>query len=243
MLLELWRAAELTVGKGQNNFTMNRGSFRYRKKINEKKKLVKDGVEETENGFNVLFHDNNGSVCILKVVKKAERIHVDLIGNDISKWNRFWITLPGQKDEHIYGCGETYSEFDLKGQNVRIWVAEHQNTLRISSKIIREKIFGVKPDHKLPFGRYESYYAQPTFVSSRGFYVHADIHRYAEFDFHDPNKIVLHLQEKPSFICEEAGSYTELSEKLTGLLGRQKVLPNWVYDGAILAMQGGTEVL
>ncbi len=244
MLLNVWKAAQLSVGMGQNHFTMNRGSFRYRKRIRTRKKLVKDGIEQLTDGFNLVFHDDRNTVYKLNVVEKQGRIHVNLLnGNETEKWNRYWISIPAYKNEHIYGCGETYSEFDLKGKKVRIWVAEHQNALRISDKIIREKISGKRPDFKLPFRRYESYYVQPTFVSTRGFYLHVNCHRYAEFDFRDSNRIVLHLQETPSIICQEAKSYPELSEKLTGLLGRQKELPDWIYDGAILAMQGGTEVL
>ena len=242
MLLDVWKAAELTIGKGRNNFTMNRGSFRYRQRIHTRKKLVKDGIEQLSDGFNLLFHDDRNAVYKLKVVEKQGKVHVDLRSED-KEWNRYWISIPAVKNEHIYGCGETYSEFDLKGKKVRIWVAEHQNALRISDKIIREKIAGKRPDFKLPFRRYESYYVQPTFVSTRGFYLHADCHRYAEFDFRNPDMIVLHLQETHSFVCEEASGYSELSEKLSSLLGRQKELPDWIYDGAILAMQGGTEVL
>ena len=242
MLLDVWKAAELTVGKGRNNFTMNRGSFRYRQRIHTRKKLDIDGIEQLSDGFNLLFHDDRNAVYKLKVVEKQGKVHVDLLSED-KEWNRYWISIPAVKNEHIYGCGETYSEFDLKGKKVRIWVAEHQNALRISDKIIREKIAGKRPDFKLPFRRYESYYVQPTFVSTRVFYLHADCHRYADFDFRNPDRIVLHLQETPSFVCEEASGYSELSEKLSSLLGRQKELPDWIYDGAILAMQGGTEVL
>ncbi len=242
MLLDVWRAAELTVGRGKNQFTMNRGSFRYRHRNYARKKLVKDGVEKLDNGFNLLFHDDQKSIYRLNVTEQEGRVYVRLL-SDEKKWNRYWISIPAQQNEHIYGCGETYSEFDLKGQKVRIWVAEHQNALRISDKIIRERISGKRPAFKLPFRRYESYYVQPTFVSSRGFYVHADTRNYAEFDFRNPGKTVLYFQETPSLICEETKSYSELSEKLTDLLGRQKELPDWLYDGAILAMQGGTEIL
>ncbi|MBR2826977.1 MAG: alpha-glucosidase [Erysipelotrichaceae bacterium] len=244
MLLETWKAAELTVGKGQNRFTMSRGSFRYRKRTYQKIRLTRTGIEETENGFTVLFKDNRNARYGLNVEQRDGRIFVSYVPSKSGrKWNRFWVTLPTEKDEHIYGCGETYSEFDLKGKRTRIWVAEHQNTLRISDKIIREKIVGKRPDFALPYHRYESYYVQPTYVSSRGYYLHADLHRYAEFDFRDPGRIILHTQEEPRFICEEKNSYEEISERLTDLLGRQRQLPDWVYDGAILAMQGGTETI
>ena len=242
MILEKWKNAELSVGRGTNHFTMSRGSFRYNSKITKKEKLTREVMEELENGFSLLFRDRQSREYRLNVTVRDGRTYVDYV-SDVSDWNRFWISLPADENEHIYGCGETQSEFDLKGQKVRIWVAEHQNTSRISGKIIREKLFGKKPEKILPFGKYESYYVQPTYVSSKGYYLHADIRSYAEFDFRDKNKTVLYLQEKPSFVMEEGKTFTDLSDKLTGLLGRQKNLPDWVYDGAILAMQGGTEVI
>lgn len=245
MLLDKWKEAELVIGRGENHFTMNRGSFRYRSRIQKKKSLVKTGIEERENGFCVLFSDKISNVHRLQVTEEKGRVTVKYLPpeKESENWNRYWITIPAKENEHIYGCGETYSEFDLKGQKVRIWVAEHQNALRITDKLIREKILGKRPDYTLAFRRYESYYAQPTYVSSEGYYLHADIHSYAEFDFTDPKKTVLYLQEEPSFVMEAGNSFAEISEKLTGLLGRQTELPDWIYDGAILAMQGGTQIL
>ena len=122
-------------------------------------------------------------------------------------------------------------------------MAEHQNTGRISKKIIKEKIIGKHPDKKLAFDKYESYYAQPTFVSSDHYYVHCDVNAYSEFDFRDPNYMTLYFQEPPVLITDVGGNFVEVSRKLTALLGRQKALPDWLYDGVILGIQGGTEVV
>ncbi|MBQ1376551.1 MAG: hypothetical protein IIY77_01140, partial [Lachnospiraceae bacterium] len=88
--------------------------------------------------------------------------------------NRFWITFPADPEEHLYGTGETYSEWDLKGQEVRIFTAEHQNSKRIEEKKEREARTGKDPYHKLPFSEYESYYVQPTVVSSDKYFIHCD---------------------------------------------------------------------
>ena len=80
-------------------------------------------------------------------------------------------------------------------------------------------------------------------MSSRGYYLHADIRSYAEFDFRDPDRITLELEDRPVIYTEEGKDFSELSLKLSELLGRQKELHEWIYDGMILAMQGGTEVL
>ena len=78
---------------------------------------------------------------------------------------------------------------------------------------------------------------QPTFTSSDKYYVHADLNAYSEFDFTVPDKITFYTQEAPSFVSESGDSFEEVSEKLTAMLGRQRELPEWLYEGGILACQ------
>ena len=250
---------ELAVGIGENNFKMSRGSFDYKQKIHVKKKLVRISSERTvsEAGgasygavsiINKYQDPKSKEIHIIKI-KQSEtgRIKVAYKGlesaysNDKSAYNRFWVSFPANPTEHIYGCGETYSKLDLKGERVRIFVAEHQNANRIGKKIVKEKFLGKHPDKTLPFGRYESYYVQPTYVSSDKYYLHASINAYSEFDFRIPEKTILYTQDPPVFYIDFADSFPELSFKLSELLGRQSTLPSWIYDGAILAIQEGTE--
>ena len=236
---------EVSVGFGENRFTMSRGSFRYRQKISGRRRLVLTGKEKTENGYLLTYQDKKESgktVCQFLVSVEDTQIKIAAEGEDAG-YNRYWITFDTNPKEHIYGCGETYSEFDLKGQNVRIWVAEHQNTRRISKKIIREKVLGKHPQRTLAFDRYESYYAQPTFVSSDKYFVHCNVNAYSEFDFRKPDKITLFFQERPELILDSGSSFVEVSEKLSALLGRQRELPSWLYDGVILGIQEGTQTV
>lgn len=234
---------KIHVGYGENHFTMKRGSFKYNQKIKAKRALSLNNSKVIENGYALLFVDNRQRSFEFHVTEVNEVITIEYQGALLNDVNRFWITLPSYKDEHFYGCGETYSEFDLKGQNVRIWVAEHQNSNRISQKIISEKILGKRPKHKLPFSKYESYYVQPTFTSSKKYYMHVNTNNYAEFDFRANDGLTLYLQDKPSIIIERANSFEELSMRLAKRLGRPTDLPDWVLDGAILAVQGGTDII
>lgn len=239
---------EVSIGSGENQFSMSRGSFKYKQKISGKRKLTLQNQEKTEEGYLLTYVDPKGSsakeqVHQFAVTQQGSQIRLAYVGEEKSGVNRYWLTFVTNPKEHIYGCGETYSELDLKGQNVRIWVAEHQNTGRISKKIIKEKLLGKHPDKKLSFDKYESYYAQPTFVSSDKYYVHCDINAYSEFDFTDAGKITLYFQEPPVIITDSGQDFAEVSRKLTGLLGRQKALPDWLYDGVILGIQEGTDVV
>ena len=73
--------------------------------------------------------------------------------------------------------------------------------------------------------------------------MHCDINAYSEFDFTDAGKITLYFQEPPVIITDSGQDFAEVSRKLTGLLGRQKALPDWLYDGVILGIQEGTDVV
>lgn len=214
---------EVSIGSGENQFSMSRGSFKYKQKISGKRKLTLQNQEKTEEGYLLTYVDPKGSsakeqVHQFAVTQQGSQIRLAYVGEEKPGVNRYWLTFVTNPKEHIYGCGETYSELDLKGQNVRIWVAEHQNTGRISKKIIKEKLLGKHPDKKLSFDKYESYYAQPTFVSSDKYYVHCDINAYSEFDFTDAGKITLYFQEPPVIITDSGQDFAEVSRKLTGLL-------------------------
>ena len=240
---EVFRSAELTVGCGENRFSMQRGSFHYRMRLSERRNTECIAVDENENGFILTFVEAKRQEKIrLHVSEEEGKIRV-VCEPESDHWNRFWLTFSADPDEHIYGCGETYSKFDLKGEKVRIFVAEHQNANRIGQKLIRERLLGKNPENTFKFSRYESYYAQPTFTSSARYFLHADLSAYSEFDFTDPKKTTLFTQEPPVFTVEKAETFPELSEKLGDLLGRQRTLPDWIYDGAILAIQQGTETI
>ena len=237
---------ELTVGSGENNFSMSRGSFVYRQNFSKKSKCTFVNKETTENGYVLHFKDGEQEHAI-SVKEEDGKISVDYVGEAPEGINRFWLSVPTNPKERIYGCGETYSKFNLKGEKVRIWVAEHQNVGRISKKIIKRatigKLIGEQPKKTLKFSKYESYYAQPTFTSSDKYYVHVFTNAYSEFDFSKKDRITFYLQEAPHFVTESGNTFAEVSEKLSALLGRVDALPDWIYDGAILAIQEGCEAV
>lgn len=227
---------EVCVAWGENDFTMSRGSFKYKQRIGKKTKLQLTNKTAVENGYELEYAGDNKR-CVFVVTEVDGKFRLESKFANTNDMNRYWLTFAANPAEHIYGCGETYSEFDLKGQNVRVWVAEHQNAARISKKIIKDTLRGKRPEKTLPFDKYESYYAQPTFVSSDKYYVHCDINAYSEFDFTKADKMTLYFQEPPVIISESADSFEDLSEKETELLGRQVALPEWLYEGGIIAMQ------
>ncbi len=229
----------ISVGYGNAAFPMNRGSFKYKEKLVWKHTLEVLEPYKSENQYEFPLLDPRTGAKGKAILKEQDSDYEFFFELDEMQANRFWVTFPTSGEEHIYGCGETFSEFDLKGQQVRIWVAEHQNANRIGKKIVREKLLGKHPRRKLSFDRYESYYVQPTFVSSDKYFVHVDGSSYMEFDFRKPEITTLYTRETPHILIKQAESFSALSERLSAMLGHQRRLPDWIFDGAILAVQEG----
>lgn len=238
-----------SVGKGTLDFPMKRGSFRYKHKITNKTELflLKDYVPDQEIDLNLpadkmeLFLTDKDGKELFKLLLSMEddKLHLHLSSEMKQNYNCMWFRLPSTKEEGVYGCGETYTSFNLRKELVRIWVAEHQNVSRISKKLLREICFGKKPKRIGTFEKYESYYAQPTFISSRKYYLHVDSDAYMEFDFRQPDYHCLMIMDMADIYLGFGDSFDELASNLSSLLGRQPVLPKWIYDGAILGIQGG----
>lgn len=222
---------------------MSRGSFRYLEKEEWKHSFKQGEIQKNEKETAIFLTDEtNGKKGILHLKKEGQRTKIRLELEEQGE-NRYWLTFPVKETERFYGCGETFSKFDLSGEKVRIWVAEHQNTKRISQKIILEKIRGKRPEKRKPFLKYESYYVQPTFVSSEKYYVHVDGTSYMEFDFRKKGEVTILMRQNCEIEIGEAEDFSGVSKLLSERLGRQQPLPDWIYDGVILGIQEGTEVV
>ena len=227
-------------GTGQADFKMKQGSFKIRDHVTEKfafqVRKESTGRYILENGerhvvITADLSDSEAGTCIRFRQTAGETI------------NRFWIEMPAAPGEHIYGCGETFSEFDLKGKEVRIWVAEHQNFARMVRKVVKNTFPGTKRGKKLSFHKYESYYAQPTFMSSGKYYTHVDSDAYMKFGFGE-NKTVLYIHALPGKMwVGQDESFSGLSKKLSLVLGKQPPVPEWINDGLIIAVQGDTAAI
>jgi alpha-glucosidase len=72
--------------------------------------------------------------------------------------------------------------------------------------------------------------------------LHADTTCYADFNFKNDDYHSLYFWELPKeIIIGYAKTYPELLESLTHVTGRLPELPEWVHEGVILGVQGGTE--
>ncbi len=234
----------ISVGNGKADYKMSHGGFKFKEKIYNKVDLFVGKCDiKTDELIAELIDSKKEHMysLVITVVSNRLKMHLEPVSN--KEFNRLWFKLPSNIDEHIYGCGETFTKFDLKGEKVRIWVAEHSSAMRIAKKIVLEKIRGKRPKKMYKFSDYETYYSQPTYISSQKYFMHVESDAYMDFDFSHREYHEFMVRDIGDVYFGFAEDFEELLFNLSDLLGRQPQLPDWVYDGVILGIQGGTEVV
>ena len=223
------------VGSGENKYSMSRGSFNIKEKIFAKyPKKIENFLVEGNNHY-IVFDEGR-----LKVEVVKNNVH--FIPEGLDKYDKMWFYLPSKKDERFYGTGEVFTEFNLKGKKADIWVAEHINVKQTTIKLLNN-LFGFRHVNFVRgFDSYESYYVQPTFISSDKYFYHSDATARSVFKFKKAQTII-QTDQIASFWISYADDFESLMTNLTEIVGRQPELPDWVYDGQILGIQGGTDVM
>ena len=222
------------VGTGREQVDMYRGNFKIEDYLIERRPLSITSAQQTDAGLvldlegvlSATVSETDGAVT-LQFACKDDRI------------DRFWLRVCADADEHCYGCGEQMSYLDLRGRHFPLWSSEpgvgRDKTTYITWRSDVEN-GGAGGDY------YNTNYPQPTYVSSKRYYLHVDSTAYADFDFRNPDFHELQVWEVPAFVrIEAADSFERLLEKETAFFGRQPALPDWVYNGLIIGAQGGTE--
>lgn len=216
----------IKIGKGSANYKLKGHKFRIRGKLTESIPLKKfEIIENSEevsgtNKIGIRFNEGNLLLELLCEVKN-EFLEISLNLNDPTI-NRFWLTLGATPEEAIFGCGARFEDINLKGKKICSWVED-------CSPVFRD---------------YYTYFPLPTFISSECYFYHVDTYRYNEFDFSNHDHHQINVWGIPKKIL--LGKFTtliELINKLSSLFGRQPNLPEWVFDGLILGIQGGKEIV
>lgn len=225
----------IDIGYGRASYHMSRGTFKTKDRITDKHRLFYHGYEQNRHVF------TDGKVYLyLDVIYKE---HVSIKFHLDGHFNRLSFYLPSDEHVKFYGCGEQFSTFNLKGKRVPIWVSEHHSVKKIIFKYLREKIWGTMPNYVGKFKHQQTYFAQPTFLSSKKYAVHVDTSAYATFHFKKHHTILSFREIPKEIFLFQSDQYLDLSAKLSAYLGRQPILPSWTEQGAILAIQGGTDII
>lgn len=218
------------VGLGKEKVDMYRGNFKLKDKIIEKIPLKDFRTEDNSYIFGINGDD------YLKVIINNNTLIFEPLKNNL---NRIWLKIETEKDEKIFGLGEQFSYVNLKGKKFPIWVSE--------PGVGRNKKYFVTwladTFDKAGGNYYTTNFPQPTYLSSRGYYLIVESSSYSCFNFKKENYIEIEIWDFPKITIIEGNNFKEIIKEFTKYIGKQPALPDWTLDGIILGIQGGTETL
>jgi len=237
----------LSLGFGDAHIEMNHGNFQIEDDLRELVPL--ENVEIEANGTSVEFSSGGKQwVVRMRIAVEYGRLSMRFAMENSPERSmigtrnpalRFRLRLPAEAREHIYGCGEQFSYFDLRGHVFPLWTSEQGVGRNKKTRITHEADIndGGGGDY------WWTFFPQPTFVSSSLYWVHLDTSAYAVFDFRREDAHELYCWNLPkNLVIGQSDSMSALLEDMSSYFGRQPELPEWVYGGVILGIQGGTDI-
>lgn len=226
-----YRHPAFYLGTGNEEIESYRGNFKIEDYIEQR-----IGLRKYKRNGNVIKFYNEDIELNVKFQEVDGRAKIELLASE--GYNRFWMRVHANPKETVFGCGEQASYFNLRGKNFPLWTSEpgvgrDKNSLTTFYANLNDKAGG---DY------YNTYYPEPTFVSSRKYWLHADSFSYADFNFKRTDFHELFFWSIPSnIVISFKNSFLDLVEDLTAYTGRVPNLPDFLLDGVILGVQGGIE--
>lgn len=207
-----------SVGNALDKIRMFYGEYKIREKIKERITLNRYELL-SQSPKRLVFKFLNESVSlIVKFEIHKDKLIIEPTGQN-GEFNRFWVRIRANVDEAVYGCGAQYEDLNLRDKKIINWV--------------QEEMLGEK-----------SYFRQPTFLSSEQYFCHVDSPAYSEFNFKNDKYHELYIWEiPPRIIIGKYESLLSVVQNIASYFGIQPPLPDWVYDGIVLGIQGGKNVV
>jgi alpha-glucosidase len=168
------------------------------------------------------------------------RFEIKAAGPKAAAINRIRLRIASEPDEAIFGLGVQLTYFDLKGHAVPIIVQEHG--VGRGRPFITELVNVF--DHQSGGTPYDSGAPAPYFLTSRRRALFLENAEYSVFDLRRADRIDIKLWSATMTGRILYGATPlDLVEAYTEYSGRMRALPDWVHEGAILGLMGGTAVV
>ena len=175
----------------------------------------------------------------LDIVEEDQMVRIQIGTQSQKPFNRLKLELPLPKDDLVFGCGEQFSHTDLRGKSLPLWVSEPGIGRGPGLERLLANLHSGRGG-----SREHTYFPQGSFVTSKGFWCALQSTAYSRFDFSKPGMCQITVHEIPStIVIGSATDHSTAAANLSTHLGRQKKLPGWLYDGLVLGVQGGREVV
>ncbi|KAJ7514003.1 hypothetical protein O6H91_23G022100 [Diphasiastrum complanatum] len=158
----------------------------------------------------------------------------------LPRFNKVQLTYVSEKSERFYGFGEQFSFFDMKGRRVPILVQEQglgrgDQPITAAANLAASRAGG---------NWFTTYAPAPYYLTTAMRSLFLEGYEYSVFDLRRQDRVqvqvtgaamrgrILHGQ-----------TLLELIKHYTGAIGRMKALPDWILEGAIIGIQGGTDTV
>jgi alpha-glucosidase len=225
------------AGVGNPEVRTNHGRFHITDYVDARIPLTHAVISRSGEAWRIELGAFEGGAPVLQIeiALSGDRLTMHLTSLDPCM-NRLWLRISAAQDERVWGGGEQFSYFDLRGRRFPLWVAEpgvgrDKNTLVTFQADQRN---GGGGDY------HNTYYPQPTFVSSRRYALHVDTTAYSVFDFRQDEFHEIEVWEIPAQIeIWEAAHFVDLVGILSSRFGRQPPLPAWLMQGAVIGLKEG----
>jgi alpha-glucosidase len=229
----------LFVGRGAPDVRMNHGNFRIDDYVEARIPLTYAQVAQDAAGFRVALSAaaDQSPAIILSIVRGGLDARLEFKAGEPG-WNRLWMRIAAENNEHVWGGGEQLSYFDLRGRRFPLWTSEPGVGRDPKSEIT----FQANALGEAGGDYWNTNYPQPTYMSSRRYALHVRTTAYAAFDFRNAAFHEIEVWEIPSHIELWARpSFVGLVTALSDRFGRQPALPDWVLGGAIIGLKDGQD--
>lgn len=152
--------------------------------------------------------------------------------------NRMFLNYASASDEHFYGFGEQLTYFDQKGKVIPIMVSEHGVGRGLP---VVTQYMNLAEDHA-GGNPYTTGIPAPQYITSKMNSLYLENKQYSEFDLRRNDRVTVKLfSGKMNGGIIYGRTPKEILKEYTLYSGRMRKLPDWVDNGAIVCLQGGTE--
>lgn len=151
-------------------------------------------------------------------------------------YNRVYLTYASEPAEKFFGFGVQYTYLDKKGHEVPVSIGEQgigRGAQPITLAAELQAGAGGNP--------YASYASVPHYLTSEGRSLFLENYEHSVFDLTRGDRVRVEVFV-PRMVGQIVAGETppELIEQYTEYSGRMRPLPEWLMDGAVVGMQGGT---
>ncbi|MGD1823126.1 MAG: alpha-glucosidase [Pleomorphochaeta sp.] len=229
----------LTLGVGEADIDMHLGNFFIEDNIIESQDFDIDDTKVENNEILLNFKSKLNEKAQIKIFEEKNLIKIKFVTIP-ERYNRITVKFKAEKDEAVFGLGEQFSYFNLRGKSFPIFTQEQGVGRNKNTEItqLADKYMRGGGDY------YTTFYPQPTFVSSKKYFMHCDTFAYCNFNFENENYHEITFWEAPNeIVVGVSETLIETVKKLSSYLGKQDLLPNWALKGLSLGVQGGSDYI